>query len=91
MTRDLLRLDIPPHSDAIARLRIRTLNHIPVLVVADTGGRIHVWDLSARSQMMKINAESNIRDTALTANAELCVATDMGVVMLKLNLTRSGD
>lgn len=91
LTRELLRLDIPPHSDAIARLRIRKLNDVPVLVVADTNGRIRVWNLTTRSQIMEINAESSIQDTALTDNAELCVATDMGIVMLKLNLARSGD
>lgn len=91
LTREVLSLGIPPHADAIARLRMQTLNHVPVLVVADTSGRIRVWNLSARSQLMEINAESSIQDTALTDTAELCVATDMGVVMVKLNLARSGD
>jgi WD40 repeat protein len=85
-----LGLDIPPHPDAIARLRTRTVNDTPVLVVADTNGRIRVWNLSTRSQLMEINAESGIQDTALTDTAELCVATDMGVVMLQLNLAQSG-
>jgi hypothetical protein len=40
---------------------------------------------------MEINAESSIQDTALTDAAELCVATDMGVVMLKLNLAVGKD
>jgi WD40 repeat protein len=85
----VLRLDIPPHSDAIARLRIQKLNDVPVLVAADTSGRIRVWNLSTHSQIMEINAESSIQDTALTDTAELCVATDMGVVMLKLNLAEA--
>ena len=91
MTRERLSLDIPPHADAIARLRLRTLNDSSVLIVADTSGRIRVWNLSARLQIMEINAESSIQDTALTDNAELCVASDMGVLMLKLNLARNGD
>jgi WD40 repeat protein len=91
LTRHALRLDIPPHSDAIARLRIQKLNDIPVLVAADTHGRIRVWNLTSRSQLMEINAESSIQDIALTDTAELCVATDMGVVMLKLNLVAAGD
>jgi hypothetical protein len=70
---------------------MRTLNHAPILVVADTNGRIRVWNLSAHEQLMEINAESSIQDTALTDTAELCVATDMGVVMVKLNLARNGD
>jgi WD40 repeat protein len=89
MTRERLSLDIPPHADAIARLRLRTLNDSSVLIVADTSGRIRVWNLSARLQIMEINAESSIQDTALTDDAELCVASDMGVLMLKLNLTQS--
>lgn len=91
LTRELLSLDIPPHSDAIARLRMRMLNHVPVLVVADTSGRMRVWNLSTHTQITEINAESSIQDLALTDTADLCVATDMGVVMLKLNLARSGD
>jgi WD40 repeat protein len=91
LTRELLSLDIPPHSDAIARLRMRMLNDLPVLVVADTSGRMRIWNLSARTQITEINAESSIQDIALAGTAELCVATDIGVVMLKLNLARSGD
>lgn len=90
LTRETLILDIPPHADAIARLRMQTMNHIPVLVVADTNGRIRVWDLSVRAQLMEINTESSIQDTTLTDTAELCVATEMGVVMMKLNLALSG-
>jgi WD40 repeat protein len=91
MTRELLSLDIPPHSDAIAQLRMRILNNVSFLVVADTSGRMHVWNLSAHTRIMEINAESSVQDMALTDDAELCVATDMGVVMLKLNLAQSGD
>ena len=91
ITRKLLSLDIPPHSDAIARLRMQMLSQVPVLVVADTSGRIRVWNLSTHKQITVINAESSIQDLALTDAADLCVATDMGVVMLKLNLARSGD
>ncbi len=79
-------LSIPPHSDAIARLRMRMLNQVPVLVVTDTSGRMRVWDVGTNSQIVEINAESRIQDLALTDAADLCVATDMGVVMLKLNL-----
>ena len=60
-----------------------------ILVVADTNGRIRVWDLSSHSQLTEINAESSIQDSALTNTGELCVDTDMGAVMLKLNVTRS--
>jgi WD40 repeat protein len=91
MTHEMLSLDIPPHLDAIAQLRMRKLNDVPVLVVADTSGRIRVWDLAARTRIMEINAESSIQDMALTEAAEVCVATDMGVMMLKLNLIQSGD
>jgi WD40 repeat protein len=86
LTREVIRLDIPPHSDAIARLHIRKLVGASVLVAADTNGRIRVWNLRTRSQLMEINAESTIQDIALTDTSELCVATAMGVVMLKLNL-----
>lgn len=82
-----LGLDIPPHSDAISRLRVSEMNGVTILVVADTNGRICVWDLSSHSQLTEINAESSIQDAALTINAELCIATDMGVAMLKLNGT----
>lgn len=87
LTRELLSLGIPPHSDAIARLRMRMLHDKPILVAADTSGRMRVWNLSSHTQIMEINAESSIQDIALTETAELCVATDVGVVMLKLNLT----
>jgi hypothetical protein len=65
------------------------LDQVPILVVADTNGRIRVWDLGTHAQIMEINAESSIQDTALTDTAELCVATDMGVVMVKLNLAEA--
>ena len=91
LTRNALRLDIPPHADAIARLHVKKLNGAPILVAADTNGRIRIWNLATRSQLMQINAESSIQDTALTDIAELCVATDMGVVMLKLNLAAAAD
>jgi WD40 repeat protein len=89
MNRERLSLNIPPHSDPIARLRLRTLNNSSILVVADNSGRIRIWNLSTRSRIMEINVESSILDAALTDDAELCVASEMGVLMLRLNLAKS--
>jgi WD40 repeat protein len=90
LNREPMSLDVPPHSDAITRLRFKVLHDEPILVVADTSGRIRVWNLTARMQITEINTESGIQDMALTCNAELCVATEMGVAMLKMNLAE-GD
>jgi WD40 repeat protein len=86
-TRESLNLGIPPNSDAIAQLRMLALNDVPILVIADAIGRIRVWNLGIQTQMMGINVESSIQDMALTETADLCVATDVGVVALKLNLS----
>jgi len=47
--------------------------------------------LALAQRLMEINAESSVQDTALTDSAELCVATDMGIVMLKLKLAQGSD
>lgn len=78
-------LDLEAHPDGIVAVRLETLGGRLFAVTADDNGLLRAWDLHTARRQAEVNVGSGINDMALTSDGDLCVATNMGVVALRLN------
>lgn len=85
-TSEPVNLGLEPHPDGIRAIRLEQIAGRPVAVTADRAGLIRAWDLSVPRCEAEVNVGGGISDIALTSDGDLCVATSMGLVALKLNL-----
>ncbi|MFF2578438.1 caspase family protein [Streptomyces goshikiensis] len=69
---------------AVRRMRVTSVGGTPTLVAADGYGLVRVWDLEASVLQAEINVGSGINGVAVDAAGRICVATDMGLVALRL-------
>ena len=83
-TRTPVDLNLEAHPDGIAAVRLEELAGQPFAVTADENGLVRAWNLYAERCEAEVNVGSGINDIALTSRGELCVATNMGVVALRL-------
>lgn len=79
-------LDLEPHPDGIRNIRLERIGGRPIAVTSDYTGLVRAWDLPSARCEAEVNVGSGIGDIALTSDGDLCVATGMGLVALKLNL-----
>lgn len=71
-------------------LRVARVGGSPTLVAADRYGLVRVWDLETSELWTEINIGSGVNGIAIDQAGRICVATDMGLAALRLNLTRKG-
>lgn len=69
---------------AVRRVRAANVDGTPTLVAADGYGLVRVWDLEAVALQAEINVGSGINGVAVDEAGRVCVATDMGLVALRL-------
>ncbi|WP_327712484.1 caspase family protein [Streptomyces sp. NBC_00464] len=69
---------------AVRRVRVANVDGTPTLVAADGYGLVRVWDLEAVALQAEINVGSGINGVAVDEAGRVCVATDMGLVALRL-------
>lgn len=69
---------------AVRRVRVASVGGTPTLVAADGYGLLRVWDLEAVALQAEINVGSRINGVAVDEAGRICVATDMGLVALRL-------
>ena len=91
MMRDLVShepvdLHLEAHPEGIAAVRLKVLGDRSFAVTADDNGLIRAWDLRAATAVAEVNVGSGIRNMAMTSDGDLCVATSMGMIALRLNL-----
>ncbi|WP_246430554.1 caspase family protein [Streptomyces rectiverticillatus] len=70
----------------VRRVRVASMGGTPTLVAADQYGLVRVWDLEVRALRAEINVGSGINGVAVDEAGRICVATDMGLAALRLNL-----
>ncbi|MFD3936241.1 WD40 repeat domain-containing protein [Streptomyces sp. NPDC058611] len=79
---------------AVRRVRVANVGGTPTLVAADRYGLVRIWDLEAAALQAEINVGSGINGVAVDEAGRICVATDMGLVALRLTPaahTEQGD
>ncbi|MGW6970732.1 caspase family protein [Streptomyces sp. NPDC054952] len=76
---------------SVRRVRVASVDDAPTLVAADVYGLVRVWDLEARALRAEINVGSGINGVAVDTTGQICVATDMGLVALRMTPTSRRD
>jgi WD40 repeat protein len=82
-------LHLDAHTDGITAVRLETIGGQPSAITADQNGLVRAWDLHTAQCQAEVNVGSHISDIALTSDGDLCAATSMGTVMLRLNSSAS--
>ncbi|WP_405985211.1 caspase family protein [Streptomyces sp. NBC_00872] len=78
-----VELDTFPSS--VTAIRVAHIGGGPILVAGDRYGQMRLWDTRSPRWNLALDIGSGIRDIALDENGRVCVATDMGVVALRVN------
>ncbi|MEE1749271.1 caspase family protein [Streptomyces sp. JV184] len=79
-------VDLEPFPSTVRAIRAMAVKGSPTLVAADRHGLIRVWDMASSSWISELDIGSGISGIAINGDGRICVATDMGVIALQLNL-----
>jgi WD40 repeat protein len=80
-------VDLEPFPSVVRAIRATVVNGSPTLIAVDRYGLIRVWDMNTSSWTTELDIGSGINGIAIDRGGQVCVATDMGVIALRLNLT----
>ncbi|MFE5669392.1 caspase family protein [Streptomyces niveus] len=84
-------VELAPFPSAVRAIRAADVHGTPVMVAADRYGLMRVWEMDSSSWTAELEIGSGINGIALDGDGRVCVATDMGVVALRLNPSRPAD
>lgn len=81
-------VELAPFPSAVRAIRAADIHGTPVLVAADRYGLMRVWEMNSALWTAEVEIGSGINGIALDGDGQVCVATDMGVIALRLNPSR---
>ncbi|MEV8418197.1 WD40 repeat domain-containing protein, partial [Streptomyces niveus] len=84
-------VELAPFPSAVRAIRAADVHGTPVMVAADRYGLMRVRETDSSSWTAELEIGSGINGIALDGDGRVCVATDMGVVALRLNPSRPAD
>ncbi|MFC8002548.1 WD40 repeat domain-containing protein [Streptomyces olivaceus] len=79
-------VDLEPFPSAVRAIRAAEIDGVPLLLAADRYGLMRVWAVDAPLRTAELDIGSGINGIAIDTGGQVCVATDMGVIALRLNL-----
>lgn len=79
-------IELAPFPAPVTAIRVARIDDNPTLVAGDRYGELRLWDTRSPSWNFALDIGSGISDIALDERGRVCVATDMGVVALRLDL-----
>ncbi|AQU67120.1 caspase family protein [Streptomyces niveus] len=81
-------VELAPFPSAVRAIRSADVHGAPITVAADRYGLMRVWEMGSSLWTAELEIGSGINGIALDSDGRVCVATDMGVVALRLNPSR---
>ncbi|MFC8076164.1 caspase family protein [Streptomyces sp. NPDC057307] len=81
-------VELAPFPSAVRVIRAADVHGTPVTVAADGYGLMRVREMDSSVWTAELDIGSGINGIALDGDGRVCVATDMGVVALRLNPSR---
>ncbi|MFD7899822.1 WD40 repeat domain-containing protein [Streptomyces sp. NPDC059743] len=79
-------VELETFPSSITAIRVAHIGGSPILVAGDRYGQMRLWDTRSPRWNLALDIGSGIRDIALDEDGRVCVATDMGVVALRVNI-----
>lgn len=77
-------VEIEPFPSGIRAIRTAEIDGTLTMVAADRYGLMRIWEMNAPSWTAELDIGSGINGLAIDGEGRVCVATDMGVVALRL-------
>jgi WD40 repeat protein len=88
-TRAVVGPELEPFSSRARALRVVEIQGVPLLIAGDDFGLVRVWDTRHPGWSAELDVGGGINAVAAADSGHVCLATDMGVVVLGLNLGAS--
>jgi WD40 repeat protein len=79
-------VELEAFPSAVRAIRIADVHGTPMMVAADRYGLMRVANMNSASWTGELDIGSGINGIAVDGSGRVCVATDMGVVALRLNI-----
>lgn len=81
-------MELAPFPSAVRAIRAADVHGTPITVAADRYGLMRVWEMGSSRWTAELEIGSGINGIALDGDGRVCVATDMGLVALRLHPSR---
>ncbi len=78
-------VELETFPSSVTAIRFAHIGGSPILVAGDRYGQMRLWDTRSPRWNLALDIGSGISDIALDDEGRVCVATDMGVVALRVN------
>jgi WD40 repeat protein len=88
-TRTVVGPELEPFSSRARALRAVEIHGVPLLIAGDDFGLVRVWDTRHPGWSAELDVGGGINAVAAADSGHVCLATDMGVVVLGLNIDDS--
>lgn len=79
-------VDLEAFPSAVQAIRTTEIDGVPLLLAADRYGLMRVWAMDTPLRPAELDIGSGVNGIAVDANGQVCLATDMGVITLRLSL-----
>lgn len=77
-------VELEPFPSAVQAIRVADIGGTTAMVAADRYGLMRIWDMTSATWTAELDIGSSIKGVAVDGG-RVCVATDMGLVALRLN------
>ncbi|MEU6143995.1 caspase family protein [Streptomyces sp. NPDC047081] len=85
-TRDVVGTELEPFPSRARALSAADIQGVPLLIAGDDFGLVRVWDTRHSGWTAELEVGGGINAVAAAPSGHVCLATDMGMVVLGLNV-----
>ncbi|MEV0170239.1 caspase family protein [Streptomyces sp. NPDC050803] len=83
--------ELEPFPSPVRALEAAEIRGVPVLIAGDAFGVLRVWDTRSADWTAELDVGSRVNAVAAATTGHVCLATEMGVVVLGLNVADPPD
>ncbi|WP_326720017.1 caspase family protein [Streptomyces sp. NBC_00243] len=82
-------IELEPFPSAVRAMRSTNIRGVPILIAGDGYGLTRVWDTRFAGWTAELDVGGGIRELAVDDEGRVCLATDMGAVVLGINVAET--
>ncbi|WP_369030485.1 caspase family protein [Streptomyces adonidis] len=84
-------IELEPFPSAVRSIRSAAIHGIPHVIAGDGYGLTRVWDTRSGTWTAELDVGGGVNDLAVDSDGQVCVATDMGAVVLGINIAEQAQ